>query len=107
MTSPAPNAGEVWRNQPKDMDKIPEVLYSRGSKLLSLALYQGCDALVLGAWGCGVFRNQPSMVAQMFADLLLPSGEFCGKFEMVLFSVLDWTKGTRILTEFQTRFSKE
>lgn len=107
ITSPAPNAGEVWRNQPQDMDKIPEILYSRGSKLLSLALYHGCDALVLGAWGCGVFRNDPSMVAQMFADLLLPSGEFHGTFEMVLFSVLDWTKENRIFTEFNNRFSNQ
>ncbi|HBR75033.1 MAG TPA: TIGR02452 family protein [Cyanobacteria bacterium UBA11159] len=107
ITSPAPNAGEVWRNQPQDMDKIPEILYSRGAKLLSLALYHGCDALVLGAWGCGVFRNDPSMVAQMFADLLLPSGEFHGTFEMVLFSVLDWTKENRIFTEFNNRFSNQ
>jgi uncharacterized protein (TIGR02452 family) len=107
ITSPAPNAGEVWRNEPQDMDKIPEVLYSRGAKLLTLALSQGCDALVLGAWGCGVFRNNPSMVAQMFAEILLPNGEFHGRFEMVLFSVLDWTKESRIFTEFNNRFSNQ
>ncbi len=107
ITSPAPNAGEIWRNQPQDMKKIPEFLHSRGEKLLSLALHHGCDALVLGAWGCGVFRNDPSMVAQMFANYLLPSGEFHGTFEMVLFSVLDWTKDSRIFTEFNNRFSKQ
>ena len=105
ITTPAPNAGEVWRNQPQDMKKIPEFLHSRGAKLLSLALSQGCEALVLGAWGCGVFKNDPSMVAQMFADLLLPNGEFWGRFKIVLFSVLDSTKQTRTLTEFSSRFS--
>lgn len=107
ITSPAPNAGAIWRNQPKDGAKIGEVLYSRGAKVLSLAVYQGCDALVLGAWGCGVFQNEPSMVAQMFAVFLLPNGQFWGQFKKVLFSVLDSTQQKRIITEFQNRFSAE
>ncbi len=104
ITSPAPNAGEIWRNQAKDAEKIREVLYSRGAKLLSLAVYHDCDALVLGAWGCGVFKNDPSMVAQMFADLLLPNGQFWGRFKSVLFSVLDYSKQRRIFAEFNSRF---
>ena len=104
LTSPAPNAGAIWRNQPQEGEKIGEVLYNRGAKLLSLAIDNGCDALVLGAWGCGVFRNEPSIVAQMFADFLLPQGQFAGRFKTVLFSVLDSTKQGRILREFQSRF---
>ena len=104
ITSPAPNAGEIRRNQAKDVEKIREVLYSRGAKLLSLAVYHECDALVLGAWGCGVFKNEPSMVAQMFADFLLPNGQFWGRFKSVLFSVLDSSKQRRIFTEFYSRF---
>lgn len=106
ITSPAPNAGAIWQNQPENGQKIPEVLYDRGAKLLSLAAYYNCDALVLGAWGCGVFKNQPSMVAQMFADLLLDKGEFKGKFKNVLFSVLDSTKSKNIFREFSDRLSK-
>ncbi|MFP4121595.1 MAG: TIGR02452 family protein [Coleofasciculus sp.] len=105
ITSPAPNAGAIWRNQPKDGSRLGDVLYSRGAKVLSLAVEQGCDALVLGAWGCGVFQNEPSIVAQMFADFLLPNGQFLGQFKKMLFSVLDSTKQKRIITEFQKRFS--
>jgi uncharacterized protein (TIGR02452 family) len=72
--------------------------------LLSLAVYHDCDALVLGAWGCGVFRNEPSMVAQMFADFLLPNGQFWGRFKIVLFSVLDFSEQGRIFAEFNSRF---
>ena len=104
ITSSAPNAGAIYKNQPQDADKIRDVLYERGAKLLSLAVYQGCDALVLGAWGCGVFKNEPSMVAQMFANFLLPNGEFWGRFKSVLFSVLDLTKETKTLIEFQNYF---
>ncbi|RUT08981.1 hypothetical protein DSM106972_010340 [Dulcicalothrix desertica PCC 7102] len=103
ITSPAPNAGEVKRNQLQDVNKIPEVLRVRGSKLLSLAANNGCDALVLGAWGCGVFRNEPSMVAQMFADLLLPNNPFWGRFKSVVFSVFDSSKQQETFKEFNSK----
>ncbi|MEG4960414.1 MULTISPECIES: TIGR02452 family protein [unclassified Microcoleus] len=104
ITSPAPNAGEVWRKQSQDAEKICEVLYERGAKLLSLAISNGCDAIVLGAWGCGVFKNNPAMVAQMFADLLLPNGQFRGRVKSILFSILDSSEQAKILAEFQSRF---
>jgi uncharacterized protein (TIGR02452 family) len=105
ITSPAPNAGQVQRKQPQDIGKIEEVLQIRGSKILSLAAYRGCDALILGAWGCGVFQNDPSMVARMFADLLLTKGQFWGRFKSVIFSVLDTSKEQKIFTEFHKLFS--
>ncbi|MFB2935645.1 TIGR02452 family protein [Aerosakkonemataceae cyanobacterium BLCC-F154] len=104
ITSPAPNAGEIEKQQPEDKDKITEVLYVRGAKLLSLAAYHECDALVLGAWGCGVFRNDPAIVAQMFADLLLANGQFSGRFKSVLFSVLDTRGERKIFAQFSHRF---
>ncbi|MGL5061566.1 MAG: TIGR02452 family protein [Microcoleus sp.] len=104
ITSPAPNAGAIWKKQSHDAEKISEVLYERGAKLLSLAIYNGCDALVLGAWGCGVFKNNPAIVAQMFADLLLPNGQFSGKFKSILFSILDSSGTAKIFAEFQSRF---
>lgn len=107
ITSPAPNAGAILKNQPQEAEKIQEVLYERGAKLLSLASYKGCDALVLGAWGCGVFRNEPSMVAQMFSEFLLANGQFKERFKSVIFSVFDLTKETKIFTEFFSQFSSK
>lgn len=105
ITSPAPNAGMIEKNQPEDVDKIAEALRIRGSKVLSLAAHQGCDVLILGAWGCGVFKNSPSMVAQMFADLLLAEGQFWGRFKYMRFSVLDSSTQAKTVTEFRKRFS--
>lgn len=105
LTSPAPNAGEIARHQAKDLSQLQDVLRDRGSKVLSLFSDRGCDVLVLGAWGCGVFRNDPSMVAQMFADFLLPNGPFWGKFKAVLFSILASKKQQHTICEFQSRFS--
>lgn len=30
---------------------------------------QGCDVLILGAWGCGVFKNDPALIASVFKEL--------------------------------------
>lgn len=90
ITCPAPNAGAVTQNKPESIDHVPEVLRQRAALVLALALHKKCDSLVLGAWGCGVFKNDPVMVAQTFADLL--RGEiFGGRFRSVRFSVLDST----------------
>jgi uncharacterized protein (TIGR02452 family) len=106
ITSPAPNAGAIFRNQPQDLNKISEVLYARGAKVLSLAAHHNCDALILGAWGCGVFRNKVPLVAQMFADLLLPKGLFWGRFKSIVFSILDSSAEQKTLTEFHKRFAR-
>lgn len=105
ITSPAPNAGAVKKNQPEDVDKIPQVLQTRGTKLLSLAADNGCDALVLGAWGCGVFRNDPAIVAQMFANFLLPNNIFWGRFKHINFSVFDSSKQQETFREFREYFT--
>jgi uncharacterized protein (TIGR02452 family) len=104
ITSPAPNAGMIAKDHVQDIDKIEEVLKIRGSKVLSLAIHQGCDALILGAWGCGVFRNSPAMVAQMFADLL--KEQFEGRFQQITFSIFDSTKEKKILAEFNQYFER-
>ncbi|MDJ0772056.1 MAG: TIGR02452 family protein [Mastigocoleus sp. MO_167.B18] len=105
ITSPAPNAGAILRNKPTDLDKIPEVFYGRATKLLSLAAQYNCDALILGAWGCGVFKNQSSLVARMFADLLLVNGLLWGRFKKVIFSVLDSSKNKGTFMEFNKCFA--
>ena len=52
-----------------------------------MAVAQECDALVLGAWGCGVFRNKPEKVAELFGEVLLTNGEFANAFDYISFSI--------------------
>ncbi|MGJ8638006.1 MAG: TIGR02452 family protein [Opitutaceae bacterium] len=89
ITSPAPNAGAVKQNAPEDADSIPDCFDQRVLKLLALAESKACDALVLGAWGCGVFRNDPVMVAETFARHLGVGGAFANSFRLVVFSTFD------------------
>jgi uncharacterized protein (TIGR02452 family) len=105
ITSPAPNAGVVTRNEPEHRDHIVPTLRERAGKVLALALHQGCDALVLGAWGCGVFQNDPATVATVFYDYLRPAGEFAGRFRHVLFAVYDTSKAYATYEAFARQFA--
>jgi uncharacterized protein (TIGR02452 family) len=89
LTSAAPNAGAIRDNSPTLEPQIPAVFKKRAELVLALAASRGVDALILGAWGCGVFRNDPVMVAQTFAELLRPGGPWHGHFAAVRFAVLD------------------
>jgi uncharacterized protein (TIGR02452 family) len=106
ITSPAPNAGAIKANEHHNLPKIPSTFRERISKLLALALHHGCDALVLGAWGCGAFRNDPQVVAPLFWEHLGPEGPFWGRFKKVQFSVLDTSKIQNIYGAFAQVFGE-
>lgn len=88
ITSPAPNAGAAVDNRPEELPSIPSVFRQRSEYVLALAAAQGCRRIVLGAWGCGVFSNDPAVVARAFADHLR-RGAWANRFDRVVFSVLD------------------
>ena len=79
--------------------RIPEVLRLRAARILALAYGNGHRRLVLGAWGCGVFRNDPAEVAAAFAGSLY--GVFAGRFERVVFAVWDTAPGAPRHAAFQ------
>ncbi|MFF7774943.1 TIGR02452 family protein [Streptomyces tanashiensis] len=101
LTSPAPNAGVVRRNTPELADRLPAALASRAERVLETAAAAGYRRLVLGAWGCGVFRNDPAEVAGAFRALLTGEGRFAGHFEEIVFAVLDRASGTPTLAAFE------
>jgi uncharacterized protein (TIGR02452 family) len=105
ITAPAPNAGAVRRNQPRDVPAIAATLRRRAEIVLAVAAAERIDRLILGAWGCGVFRNDPSLVAATFAELLLGDGRFARVFDEVVFAVFDRSQGQPVLGAFHTTFA--
>lgn len=105
ITSPAPNAGAVIRNEPANRGRIAPTLTGRAGKVLALAAHHQCEALVLGAWGCGVFQNDPATVAQVFADYLRPDGVFGGRFRHISFAVYDTSRTPDTFGAFAAAFA--
>ncbi|MEW2048180.1 TIGR02452 family protein [Streptomyces sp. NPDC005476] len=104
LTSAAPNAGVVLRTAPQRASEIPRALAVRAGRVLETAAAHGYRRLVLGAWGCGVFRNDPAQVAGSFRVLLGLGGRFERTFDHVVFGVLDRTPGSAVLGAFRTAF---
>ncbi|MEW2635505.1 TIGR02452 family protein [Streptomyces sp. NPDC048389] len=105
LTSPAPNAGVITRRTPGEAHRIPAVLASRTERVLETAVAGGYRRLVLGAWGCGVFRNDPAAVARAFHGLLTGEGRFAGHFDEVVFAVLDGSGTSPNLGAFRSAFA--
>lgn len=65
ITCAAPQLGEYY-----DQDKFESVIKSRIEKILQVAKKEKVEVLILGAFGCGAFRNPPQIVAKAFKTLL-------------------------------------
>jgi uncharacterized protein (TIGR02452 family) len=85
ITAAAPNLRAVMANQPELADSVPTAIQRRATRVLEVAAAHGHRRLVLGAWGCGVFGNDPAGVAQAFGAAL----RGVGFFDRVVFAVLD------------------
>ncbi|MFD9690743.1 TIGR02452 family protein [Kitasatospora sp. NPDC059088] len=99
LTSPAPNAGQLERRSAGA--DVRGVLAERAVRVLAAAARHEVRALVLGAWGCGVFRNDPAQVAEAFEGALARYG---GAFERVVFAVWDRSPVSANRAAFEARF---
>jgi len=97
ITSAAPYAPRV--GQPRSA----HLMAARAHRLLEVAAAYGYDTLVLGAWGCGAFHNDPHRTAADFHRLL--TGPFDERFREVVFAITDWSPERRYLGPFRDRFA--
>lgn len=56
------------------------------SAILNAAVKNDCDILILGAWGCGAFKNDPEIVADVFRVVL---DEKKTMFNKIVFAVIN------------------
>jgi uncharacterized protein (TIGR02452 family) len=104
LTAPAPNAGAVLQRDPTRVGELRRALQTRINKVLSVAAVQGYDATILGAWGCGVFKNDPREVAREFQAAL--SVDFAGVFRVICFAVLDHSSDGSVIAPFERSFGR-
>jgi uncharacterized protein (TIGR02452 family) len=104
ITAPAVNAGVVLERDRSRRAEITAAMRERVSRVLAIAATYGHDALVLGAWGGGVFKNDPAEIASLFAAAL--RGPFAGAFANVVFAVLDTSLERRFIGPFAREFAE-
>lgn len=104
ITAPAVNAGIVHSRESKEnIEKIGKKMKERIEKILSIAVVHKVDALVLGAFGCGVFRNDPEEVAGYFKELVIEDERFNDYFTEIVFAVLDRSREKRTYNIFKKK----
>ncbi|MFB6367018.1 TIGR02452 family protein [Paenibacillus elgii] len=101
LTAPAVNAGVVREREPENTAKIDTVMLERIRFILAVAATHGQRAIILGAFGCGVFRNDPKDVARLFKQALIDEGRAVW-FDKIVFAILDNSADKRTLNKFNT-----
>jgi uncharacterized protein (TIGR02452 family) len=56
--------------------------------MLSIPKKKGIKTLILGAWGCGVFKNDPKIMSKFFKEVIFNEGFGLG-FEKIIFGVIN------------------
>lgn len=80
-----------------------ELLKKRIIRVLEVASAYGYQNLVLGAWGCGAFGNDPHHTAIDFRNAL--EQQFSGRFLNIFFAIADWSNERHFLGPFRDVFS--
>jgi len=82
ITCPAPNLRD---EAAKTSDKqLFEIHKNRARHMITIAIAHGVDVLVLGAFGCGAFKNKPEIVARAYKEVIM---DFRNFFDAIEFAV--------------------
>lgn len=74
--------GQAVSLSPVDLQRLHE---QRTRAILVVAADNGVDILVMGAFGCAAFRNDPKMVARAYTNVLKNCRWYFDRIEFTIF----------------------
>lgn len=77
-----PGKGEFF----PDIDELIALFEKRIDRIFTVAAVNGAEVLILGAFGCGAFGNDPELVASVFRKLI---PKYIHDFEVIDFAIPD------------------
>ena len=102
LTLPAVNMGQILLKG-EDPQQAEAAMKRRMKLALCIFAEQGANHLVLGAYGCGVFRNDPRKIAAWWQTLLEEGmGDY---FDSIFHAVLDRSRNQECIRAFEQFFS--
>lgn len=85
-------------------NNMPKIYYDRIKHIFNAAYINDVQHLVLGAFGCGVFRNSPNDIARAFHEV---QDEFHGCFKSIIYAIYCGTDKSSVNYDvFRTEFKK-
>lgn len=99
LTMAAPNRKVAIEYQNVDVDQYNQVLFDRLYRVLqNMYTCNPKGVIILGAFGCGVFRNDPVLIARYFKNII--DNYFINVFDEIRFAVpIDNTNHYQIFVE--------
>ena len=73
-------------NRGGNIYNIEEIMMNRIRKIIKIAAEEKVEVLILGAFGCGVFKNDTKTVSELFAKVLLDEG-LKDYFNLIVFPI--------------------
>ena len=86
-------------------EKLKEINYYKIKAIIECAVENDVDNLILGAYGCGAFGNDPQLVSETFKKILIDE-EYYKYFENVHFAIVTTLNDAKNLNEFKHTFEK-
>lgn len=80
------NVNNKYYNVEDSKDGYEKIMTEKIEAMLNQAIINNCKNIILGAWGCGVFKNDPATVAKLFSVVLESKRYF---FDNVVFAVIN------------------
>ena len=88
-----------------EYEKLKKINYNKIKAIIECAVENNVDILILGAFGCGAFANDPQLVSKTFKKILIDE-EYYKYFESVHFAIFTALNETHNLNEFNKTFEK-
>ena len=86
-------------------EQLKNLNYNKIKAIIECAVENNVDNLILGAFGCGAFANDPKMVSKIFKKILIDE-EYFKFFMNVHFAIFTMPHETKNLDQFSDTFSK-
>ena len=113
ITCAAPNLRDIPSNvmNPGAGNRRAEITYGdlraliskRIKRVFDVAVAKGAEVLILGAWGCGAFRNPPQLVAEIFAEY---TEQYRKNFEVIAYAVFHTEREMENYDAFKKKMKK-
>lgn len=89
-----------------DNASLKSLFKSRIKNIFEAAIDNKVEVIILGAFGCGAFKNPPEVVAEAFHEVIDENG-YADNFKKIVFAIKCNPNNTKNLDVFQEEFSKD
>lgn len=89
-----------------DNTSLKSLFKSRIKNIFEAAIDNKVEVIILGAFGCGAFKNPPEVVAEAFHEVIDENG-YADNFKKIVFAIKCNPNNTKNLDVFQEEFSKD